>query len=198
MPRLRGWGPFGLRGRIVGAVLVTTVATLAVAAVALLGPLEHSLRNAARSTLRNHLRNSTLDKFRNLPALNKAGTPDKRLQRLQSQLESTISATVTVLGYPGINGADGNVVSGPPGSTDAVDGTDPDVVYAFRTRHPRYRFLSVDGVEYVQAAIPFRNAGLSYVLVARKSIDEIGDAIGVASTGCGTSPLPSSTRRSPA
>ena len=36
-------GALGLRGRIVGAVLVTTVATLAVAAVALLGPLEHKL-----------------------------------------------------------------------------------------------------------------------------------------------------------
>ena len=45
-----GWLPghsaFGLRGRIVGALLVTAVATLAVAAVTLLGPLEQSLRNA--------------------------------------------------------------------------------------------------------------------------------------------------------
>lgn len=47
-PRL---GALGLRGRIVGAVLVTAVAALAVAAVALLGPLEHSLRNAERQTL---------------------------------------------------------------------------------------------------------------------------------------------------
>jgi signal transduction histidine kinase len=39
-------GALGLRGRIVGAVLVTTVATLVVAALALLGPLEHKLRAA--------------------------------------------------------------------------------------------------------------------------------------------------------
>ena len=39
-------GALGLRGRIVGAVLVTAVAALAVAAVVLLGPLGHSLRNA--------------------------------------------------------------------------------------------------------------------------------------------------------
>ena len=51
MGQLRGWGPFGLRGRIIGVVLVTTVATLAVAAIALLGPLEQSLRNAERTTL---------------------------------------------------------------------------------------------------------------------------------------------------
>jgi signal transduction histidine kinase len=179
MPRLRGWGPFGLRGRIVGAVLVTTVATLAIAAVALLGPLEQSLRMAEQTTLRKHLKDPTIAKFEALPAINQSPQPDKRLQRVQLQLESTISATVTVLGYPGINGADSNVVAGPPSSADAVGGTDPDVMYAFRTKRPRYRFLSVGGVEYVQAAIPFRNGGLRYVLVARKSIDEIGDAIGV-------------------
>ena len=44
-------GAFGLRGRIVGVVLVTTVATLAVAALALLGPLEQTLRNAEQTTL---------------------------------------------------------------------------------------------------------------------------------------------------
>jgi len=48
-------GAFGLQGRIVGAVLITTVATLAVAALALLGPLEQSLRNAERNTLESEL-----------------------------------------------------------------------------------------------------------------------------------------------
>jgi len=48
-------GAFGLQGRIVGAVLITTVATLAVAAVALLGPLEQSLRNAEKNTLESEL-----------------------------------------------------------------------------------------------------------------------------------------------
>jgi signal transduction histidine kinase len=48
-------GAFGLQGRIVGAVLVTTVATLAVAAVALLGPLENSLRNAELKTLKTEV-----------------------------------------------------------------------------------------------------------------------------------------------
>ncbi len=52
----RGRGALGLRGRIVGVLLITTVATLAVAALALLGPLEQSLRNNARSTLIHELR----------------------------------------------------------------------------------------------------------------------------------------------
>lgn len=57
-------GAFGLQGRIVGALLVTTVATLAVAAVALLGPLENSLRNAELKTLKTEvgLKKSTIAK----------------------------------------------------------------------------------------------------------------------------------------
>ena len=45
----------GLRGRILGAVLFTAVATLAVAALTLLGPLEQSLRNAELNTLRGEV-----------------------------------------------------------------------------------------------------------------------------------------------
>src|SRR5689334_19711553 len=48
-------GALGLRGRIIGAVLAASVATLIVAAVALLGPLEHSLRNAEQATLKQEL-----------------------------------------------------------------------------------------------------------------------------------------------
>jgi signal transduction histidine kinase len=48
-------GALGLRGRIIGAVLVASVATLIVAALALLGPLEHSLRNAEQATLKQEL-----------------------------------------------------------------------------------------------------------------------------------------------
>lgn len=45
----------GLRGRILGAVLFTAVATLVVAALTLLGPLEQSLRNAELNTLRGEV-----------------------------------------------------------------------------------------------------------------------------------------------
>jgi signal transduction histidine kinase len=52
-------GALGLRGRIIGVVFVTSVATLVVAAVALLGPLEQSLRNADLSTLRSEVGSTT-------------------------------------------------------------------------------------------------------------------------------------------
>jgi signal transduction histidine kinase len=52
-------GALGLRGRILGAVLITTVATLGVAAIALLGPLEQSLRTAELNTLRGEVGSAT-------------------------------------------------------------------------------------------------------------------------------------------
>jgi len=51
-------GALGLRGRIIGVVLVTSVATLVIAAVALLGPLEQSLRNAEKATLKQEFNGS--------------------------------------------------------------------------------------------------------------------------------------------
>ncbi len=55
LTRLR-WSTFGLRGRIVGLVLVTTVATLLVAAVGLLPRLDSQLRQAALKTLRTDVK----------------------------------------------------------------------------------------------------------------------------------------------
>ncbi len=52
----RSWlGALGLRGRIVGAVLVTAVTMLVVAAIALLPRLERSLRKSAQQTLNTEL-----------------------------------------------------------------------------------------------------------------------------------------------
>jgi signal transduction histidine kinase len=54
LARLR-WSAFGLRGRIVGAVLATTAISLGVAALVLLPRLETSLKNADKSTLRKSI-----------------------------------------------------------------------------------------------------------------------------------------------
>jgi signal transduction histidine kinase len=50
LARLR-WSAFGLRGRIVGAVLATTAISLGAAALVLLPRLESSLKNASKTTL---------------------------------------------------------------------------------------------------------------------------------------------------
>src|ERR1700689_5383511 len=107
MSSLRGH-PFGLRSRILGVVLVTAVATLAVAALTLLGPLEQSLRNAQKTTLKNDLgRRGTLDNFADVPLdlvpLN--GNADRALGRAEATLAGRIGeAVVCVLGAPASEG----------------------------------------------------------------------------------------------
>jgi signal transduction histidine kinase len=58
LARLR-WSAFGLRGRIVGAVLATTAISLGVAALVLLPRLETSLRNASKKTLSQSIKGSS-------------------------------------------------------------------------------------------------------------------------------------------
>ena len=75
-------GAFGLQGRIVGAVLVTSLATLAVAAVALLGPLENSLRNAEMRTLKTEIglkRATIANRIRPFQSLDLGAMADARI-----------------------------------------------------------------------------------------------------------------------
>ena len=113
-------GAFGLRGRIVGAVVVTTVATLAVAAIALLGPLEQSLRHTALTTLERDLKHQALN-FKQLkltylgestasqsslpPQLRDPHAADgdaerQQVSRLETSLGQRLGASVTLLGFP--------------------------------------------------------------------------------------------------
>lgn len=125
---------FGLRGRIVGAVLVTTVATLGVAALALLGPLENGLRNAALKTLAADVRgtggtfgkldltrvpDASIPVFRGVPLaqrnLQAQGLRAQRnLQHELSTLAGRIGATVKLLGYPDAYGHGQPVPPSPP------------------------------------------------------------------------------------
>jgi signal transduction histidine kinase len=162
-------------------VLVTTVATLAVAALALLGPLEHSLRNAEKVTLSKDLGRSTIRTFSQLPFDQLALTPGARetVMNHQQQLISRTGATVvSVLGYPGPDGRGSRVLLPPRDGGDADDSYD-DAIVAFRTHRPRYSFGSIDGRQVVRAAIPFLSGDLWYVLAIRKPIDEVSGAVAV-------------------
>src|ERR1700753_1663953 len=68
LARLR-WSAFGLRGRIVGAVLATTAISLGVAALVLLPRLESSLKNASKTTLLKGIQANQADlrKIANVP-----------------------------------------------------------------------------------------------------------------------------------
>jgi signal transduction histidine kinase len=179
MSRLPGHGAFGLRGRIVGVVLITAVATLAVAALTLLGPLEQSLRNAEKTTLKTDLSHKgALGLFvhASLQGVDTSRDPRNALLKDQNNFAGRLDARfVDVLQPPG---SAQNIVAP---TRDPADEDDPfnDVRTAFRTNKPRYTFGFIDGQEYARAAIPFVNKdGKRYVLAVRKSIGEIPDVVG--------------------
>ena len=79
------WGAFGLRGRIIGAVVVTTAVTLGVAGLVLLPKLEGSLQNASKTTLKNDVK-----------AAFKKGGELRTLNRIHYQ-------EIAILAVPGVN-----------------------------------------------------------------------------------------------
>jgi signal transduction histidine kinase len=191
-PRL---GALGLRGRIVGAVVVTTVATLGVAAAALFGPLQASLRNTAKSTLRGDIgkihATATFSKLHlsyvaegvpglsGLPNSIRAQAERGALLSRQSSLATSLGArSVTLLGYFSPDGS-GYVVAPQPDSDVPVP--DPDtngeVQTAFLMKRPQYGVGSVAGADYARAAVPLRIAGTWYVLAVLKPINDINGAI---------------------
>ena len=182
----RARSALGLRGRIVGVVLVTTVGTLAIAAVALLGPLEKSLRKAEQQTLHRDLGKNPARRFRGL-ALNKDYTDnhtEARLGRAETLLGDRVGGIVTVLGYPGTDGMHATTLPtrGSPSSEAESPDSDrfADVPAAFETGKANHTIGSIDGIEYARAAIPFKNRdGRRYVIAVRKSIGEIPDVIRV-------------------
>jgi signal transduction histidine kinase len=202
--RPRRGGP-GLRTRIVGAVLITTVATLGVAAVALLGPLEHSLRNADRNALNTALKNSAaVSEFSHMhlvadPQSHLApATPPARVRGALAKLGERLGASVYLFGYPGPAGAAPNPIRP---LYPLIDGDlHEDVTLAFQNKHSVLdeSIVSMGGLDYARAALYFTTqepSGVSvqhnapepttqfhWVIAVRKQIDEIPAAVNAVRT----------------
>ena len=188
---------FGLRGRIVGAVLVTTVATLAIAAVALLGPLEQSLRNAALKTLVKDVnRAGVKSSFKRLdlsyvldandtksPKYNEGKQQRASVFSHQRQLDDRLGATVTLFGLPGLHGGGSKPVASAGDDSTASDQIG-DVTEAFRTQREHQSFATVDGTEIVRVAVPLTIGphNQPYVLAVRRPITEVAGAVHVVRT----------------
>ena len=184
MHRLRS--ALGLRGRIVGVVLLTSVVALAVAAVALLGPLEHSLRKAEVQTLQRNLKNEK-HIFRSLHLCTDYSSPSSEagLRRAESRLARQIGGAVFVLADAGEHGEGAQPLptgSGADVGEDLSRDTFNDAANAFRTGQPNSSVASIGGTEYARRVIPFTKkcpfAGAQpirkvYVLAVRKNIAEI-------------------------
>ncbi|MDE3133955.1 MAG: HAMP domain-containing histidine kinase [Acidobacteriota bacterium] len=195
LARLR-WSAFGLRGRIVGAVLATTAISLGVAALVLLPRLETSLKNAAKKTLTNEILAAKPDltnianiQYWLIPEVQTADHKSEayRLAHLaQMELRAAITKLgeafgavggVTLMGDMDSNGA-GHPVSPVPGVAAAL-GPTKDVARAFLTGKPQHGFGTLAGKPLVTAAIPLTQfkASSDAVLAVRKSIDEISGAV---------------------
>ncbi len=171
-------------------MLVTTVATLAVAAVTLLGPLEQKLRDAAQTTLLRDIGKHATTAFKQLDLTNLADEDVRSLfQEAQQNLATRAGGTAYVLGYPDTRGR--GSLQPPPvyerksAATDQFD----DVAAAFRTHQAQKTFGSIDGTEYARLAIPFSNHGVRFVLAIRRPIDEIPRAVHTVRTAFITAAL---------
>ncbi len=198
----RARSALGLRGRITAVVLLTAVATLAVAAVALLGPLKHSLRRAEQTTLRDELGKHPTRAFRGLPlctlvydlhgqarnnkaARSAAQTASRvtaqhqaELRRAQLALGNRIGGVAILLGDPGTP-----LLGSSTGGSDSGLVADhfSDAAAALRTGRPHSSVATIGRTEYARRVIPFtktcpvgrQRERVDYVLAVRKSIAEI-------------------------
>jgi signal transduction histidine kinase len=185
----------GLRGRIVGALLVTTVATLGIAAVALLGPLEQQLRNSALATLQREVSQATPGFQRlNLGASQTSPAAQRRLQIQANALAVRIGApNVSVFAYPLVQ------LTFYDAESERGDTFD-DVAQAFRNLASGKKgkaavvpsFGTVEGTDVARVAMPITLPGLggqTYVLAVRKTIEEIPGAVKVVRTAFITAAL---------
>jgi signal transduction histidine kinase len=159
-------------------VLVTTVATLAVAALALLGPLEQKLRDAAQTTLLRDVKNAIPGFTKPTFDLTLVGRNDIRpmFVGMERRLATRVNGLVYVIGYPSASGH-GFLQPPPPQGPAGDPANDSDVITAFETGKVQKTFGSIDGTEYARLAIPFTNHGFKFVLAIRRPIDEIPQAV---------------------
>jgi signal transduction histidine kinase len=202
-------GALGLRGRIIGLVLFTTAATLAVAALTLLGPLESKLRNSALTTLGKDVRTASINDS-NLDRLDLSHVLDynggnpyyqqgaAQIGALRGELVkvgSRLGGTVALLGAPGPDGqATLFASSGTAGDSRPYD----DVTKLFQvwrllpSGHPKLLptlGTDEDGTEVARVAYPITIGGARYALAIRRSISEIPAAVAAVRTAFLTAAL---------
>ena len=185
-------GALGLRGRIVGALLITTVATLGVAALALLSPLERQLRNEARSTLITEVDGEQAN-FKQFNAedivdanqaarssasatANGPSTPTGSIASALAALGGRAGAEVSLWAYPQVL-IQSNLPPG--GSTASIRQV---VKTSFQTGRTVRGFGSSANSDVAQVAVLVPIGAIKYVLAASRPIPEIPGAVHVVRT----------------
>jgi signal transduction histidine kinase len=196
LARLR-WSAFGLRGRIVGAVLVTTAISLGVAALVLLPRLETVLKNASKSSLKTAV-TASASSIAGIDQIRYELVPEAAAAKTGSQLQKQAKAAVQALiawesHIKGLLGAANVVLIGPMDAdgngSGVIPSGDPTALADLRAARPlddvqdayglggkyhAYYTFSPDG-STVRAAVWLPEA--KAVLVVRSSLSEINDAV---------------------
>ncbi|MCL2417926.1 MAG: HAMP domain-containing histidine kinase [Conexibacteraceae bacterium] len=200
LARLR-WSAFGLRGRIVGAVIVTTAISLGVAALVLLPQLESSLKNAAQKTLTKEVADAKVDltSLAHIPywLIPEAcvAPPHSTLAQQANEASTELSraiidlgrrlgtSNVTLIGHVDGQGNGRVIVPGGCQSPQLTPGNEigelSDIQQAYQHGQPHLTFGNVANQPVVRAAIPLNayRHGSDAVLAVRKSIDEIQPSV---------------------
>lgn len=193
LARLR-WSAFGLRGRIVGAVLATTAISLGVAALVLLPRLEGSLKKASLVTLKRDVSSAKTEltaiariEYWLIPEACADTTKKSKLEGAAAasslkDAEAAITARTgaSAVGLYGDVDAEGRgrLISDVPCTSSAVNiGATDDVKAAFVDGTPKYTLGT--STQVVRAAIPLNLYApqSDAVLAVRTSIGEISDAV---------------------
>jgi len=173
----------GLRARIVGVVLVAAVATLGVAAAALLGPLENELRSAALQSLQKDVGKVSTTPLKRIHLADLGVVA--REQQTAASLRGTLRALerrigagtiVHVLGYPGASGRGELLLPAPTIDPDLVLDQYDDAAAVFRTHRRVQSFGLIGSTEFARVAVPFKSDGLPLVLAVRRPAGEIAQA----------------------
>jgi signal transduction histidine kinase len=195
LARLR-WSAFGLRGRIVGAVLATTAISLGVAALVLLPRLEGSLKKASLSTLKREISHASADLTtlaktpywlipescvesgdKKSAVLVQATNAAERLKGALTEIQGALGATtVALIGDVDADGL-GHQISDVCNSGGGDVNSDSHVATAYETGTTQYPVVT--NAQLVSAVIPLNHyyEQSDAVLVVGKSIDEIRDAV---------------------
>jgi len=195
LTRLR-WSAFGLRGRIVGAVVVTSALSLSAAALVLLPRLENTLKNATEKTLskevsanKGNIARVAGVRYYLIAEARAAATRDLRREGQRASLDLSNNLTdlklrlgatnVTLIGYVDASGY-GYVIaplqSGDDEDLDTSQTTNSDVAQAYLSGRVVFSFGSTGSEPVVRALIPLGDKA-DAVLAVDKSIDEVPLAV---------------------
>jgi signal transduction histidine kinase len=166
--RRRRWA-FGLRARIVAALLLTSVATLGVAALGLLSPLERRLRSREVAALVS----TTLAARSSFNSLATAESSARALARRTGGRVAVLDRDLRPL------------VATDPDANDLYE----DVERAYLENRTIASTDPGGGTETARAAVPVKIGGRLYAIAARKPIAEVKAAAGVVERAVGAAAL---------